>query len=179
MTTSSRDELPFDDVADFENADRGLLAVFGPGVVRAEDGRVIWDSEAYGFLDGECPGTAHPSLWRQAQLCARRGLYEVTEGVYQVRGLDISNMTLVEGDRGVIVIDPLLCAETAAAALALYREHRGARPVTGLIYTHSHADHFGGARGCCRTARRRASRSSRRRASWSTRSARTSTRATP
>ncbi|MER5385655.1 alkyl sulfatase dimerization domain-containing protein [Streptomyces sp. NPDC002688] len=147
MTLRARDELPFDDGTDFENADRGFLAAFGPAVVEAEDGRVVWDSEAYGFLDGECPGTAHPSLWRQAQLCARQGLYEVTEGVYQVRGLDLSNMTIVEGDRGVIVIDPLISAETAAAALALYRTHRGDRPVTGLIYTHSHGDHFGGSRG--------------------------------
>lgn len=135
MTSPGRDELPFDDVTDFENADRGFLVAFGPAVVEAEDGRAVWDSEAYGFLDGECPGTAHPSLWRQARLCARQGLYEVTEGVYQVRGLDLSNMTIVEGGRGVIVVDPLISAETAAAALALYRGHRGDRPVTGLICT--------------------------------------------
>lgn len=140
-------ELPFDDTTDFENADRGFLGTLSPGVVKAADGRVVWDNDAYGFLKDECPDTAHPSLWRQARLCARQGLYQVTERVYQVRGLDLSNMTLVEGERGVIVIDPLISAETAAAALALYREHRGDRPVTGLIYTHSHGDHFGGARG--------------------------------
>lgn len=93
------------------------------------------------------PGHGAPSLWRQGQLSARQGLYEVTDGIYQVRGLDISNMTLVEGERGVIVIDPLISVETAAAALALYKEHRGDRPVTGVIYTHSHGDHFGGVRG--------------------------------
>ncbi|QRP44888.1 alkyl/aryl-sulfatase [Amycolatopsis sp. FDAARGOS 1241] len=89
----------------------------------------------------------HPSLWRQAQLVALHGLYKVTEGIYQVRGLDLSNLTLVEGRDGVVVIDPLISAETAAAALRLYREHRGERPVTAVIYTHSHVDHFGGVRG--------------------------------
>lgn len=139
--------LPFDDTADFESADRGFLGALVPAVIRTDDGRVVWDNDAYGFLRGDCPESANPSLWRQAQLCARQGLYEVTEGIYQVRGLDLANMTLVEGDRGVVVIDPLISAECAAAALALYREHRGDRRVTGLIYTHSHADHFGGSRG--------------------------------
>ncbi|MEU3072985.1 alkyl/aryl-sulfatase [Streptomyces laurentii] len=137
----------FEDTTDFADADRGFMAALDPCVVRDADGRVVWDGDAYAFLDGDCPDTAHPSLWRQSQLCARHGLYEVTEGVYQVRGLDVSNMTLVEGDRGVVVIDPLVSVETAAAALALYRAHRGERPVTGLVYTHSHGDHFGGARG--------------------------------
>ncbi|MFD8688097.1 alkyl/aryl-sulfatase [Streptomyces sp. NPDC059651] len=140
-------ELPFHDTTDFENADRGFVAALEPAVVKGGDGRVVWDNDAYAFLDGGCPDTAHPSLWRQAQLCSRQGLYEVAEGIYQVRGLDLSNMTLVEGDTGVIVIDPLLSAETAAAALALYRRERGDRRVTGMIYTHSHADHFGGSRG--------------------------------
>jgi alkyl sulfatase BDS1-like metallo-beta-lactamase superfamily hydrolase len=135
------------DPADFEDAGRGFIAALAPGVVRGTNGQVVWDSEAYAFLDGECPDTAHPSLWRQGQLCARRGLFQVTERVYQVRGLDLSNMTLVEGDRGVIVIDPLISVETATAALELYRSHRGDRPVTSVIYTHSHGDHFGGGRG--------------------------------
>ncbi|USQ82821.1 MBL fold metallo-hydrolase [Streptomyces phaeoluteigriseus] len=139
--------LPFEDTTDIENADRGFVGALAPAVVKATDGRTVYDNDAYAFLEGDCPDTAHPSLWRQAQLCARQGLYEVTDGIYQVRGLDLSNMTLVEGERGVVVIDPLISAETAAAALALYREHRGDRPVTGLIYTHSHGDHFGGARG--------------------------------
>ncbi len=102
---------------------------------------MVWDSDAYGFLHGDCPDSANPSLWRQGQLCARQGLYQVTNGIYQVRGLDLSDMTLVEGDRGVIVIDPLISAETAAATLGLYRRHRGERPVTAVIYTHSHGDH--------------------------------------
>ncbi len=97
--------LPFDDTADFTNADRGFVTALDPAVITADDGRVIWDNDSYAFLDAPCPDTAHPSLWRQARLCARQGLYEVTEGIYQVRGLDLSNMTLVEGERGVVVID--------------------------------------------------------------------------
>ncbi|WP_438804308.1 alkyl/aryl-sulfatase [Nocardia noduli] len=139
--------LNFDDTTDFDNATRGLIAALEPAVIKASDGRVIWDGQAYDFLDGECPPTANPSLWRQGQLCNKQGLFEVAEGIYQVRNLDLSNMTVIEGDKGVIVIDPLISAETAAAALALYRENRGDRPVTGVIYTHSHADHFGGVRG--------------------------------
>ncbi len=140
-------DLPFADQTDFENAERGFVDALDPCVVNAADGRVVWDLEAYRYLDGDCPPTVHPSLWRQAQLCAKHGLFEVTSGIYQVRGLDLSNMTIVEGDTGVIVIDPLISAETAAAALALYRKNRGDRPVTGVIYTHSHVDHFGGVKG--------------------------------
>lgn len=136
-----------DDRTDFEDADRGFVGALEPAVVTAADGRVVWDNDQYAFLDGACPDTASPSLWRQGQLCAKQGLYEVTGGIYQVRGLDLSNMSLVEGDRGVIVIDPLISTEVAAAALALYRRHRGDRPVTGVIYTHSHGDHFGGVAG--------------------------------
>ena len=141
---------PFDDTTDFEDAGRGFVAAMVPCVVTADDGRVVWDNDAYAFLDDACPDTANPSLWRQSQLCAKQGLFEVTDGIYQVRGLDLSNMTLVEGDEGVIVIDPLISKETAAAALALYREHRGDRPVTAVIYTHAHGDHFGGVHGVYR-----------------------------
>ena len=141
------DDLPVEDRTDFENADRGLIGALDPCVVKDATGRVVWDNDAFAFLGGDCPQTANPSLWRQSQLCARHGLYEVTDGIYQVRGLDLSNMTIVEGDRGIIVIDPLISTETAAAALALYRRHRGDRTVTGVIYTHSHGDHFGGVRG--------------------------------
>jgi alkyl sulfatase BDS1-like metallo-beta-lactamase superfamily hydrolase len=137
----------FQDRTDVEDADRGFVAALTPGVIKDKDGRVVWDGDAYRFLDGDCPDTANPSLWRQSQLCARQGLFEVTEGIYQVRGLDLSNISFIEGDTGVIVIDPLISTECAAAALGLYRQHRGQRPVTAVIYTHSHGDHFGGVRG--------------------------------
>ena len=107
----------------------------------------MWDGDSYDFLEGDSPKTVHPSLWRQSKLNALQGLFEVVPGIYQVRGLDLSNITFVEGDTGVIVIDPLISAECAAAAIALYRQHRGERGVTAVIYTHSHLDHFGGVKG--------------------------------
>jgi alkyl sulfatase BDS1-like metallo-beta-lactamase superfamily hydrolase len=140
--------LPFHDTTDFENADRGFIAALSPCVIRAADGRVVWDNDVYSFLGGPAPTSVHPSLWRQSTLTAKQGLYEVVPGIYQVRGFDISNITFVEGDTGVIVIDPLVCTEVAAAALGLYRTHRGGdRPVVAVIYTHSHVDHFGGVLG--------------------------------
>lgn len=139
--------LPFGDTTDFDDADRGFLGRLDPCVVRAADGRVVWDNDAYDFLAGTAPTSVHPSLWRQSQLAAKQGLYEVVPGIYQVRGLDLSNISFIEGDTGIIVIDPLVCTETAAAALALYRQYRGDRPVIAVIYTHSHVDHFGGVLG--------------------------------
>ncbi|GAY14048.1 alkyl/aryl-sulfatase [Mycobacterium sp. shizuoka-1] len=139
--------LPFEDTADFADADRGFIAAMTPCVVKAADGRVVWDNDAYAFLAGDAPTSVHPSLWRQSTLAAKQGLYEVVEGIYQVRGLDLSNISFIEGDTGIIVIDPLVSTETAAAALALYRAHRGDRPVVAVIYTHSHVDHFGGVLG--------------------------------
>ncbi len=142
-----RARLPFDDVADFANADRGFIAKLDPCVVTDADGTVVWNNDSYDFLQGECPDSVNPSLWRQSQLVAKQGLYKVVDGIYQVRGLDLSNVTFIEGDEGVIVIDTLLTKETGAAALGLYREHRGERPVKAIIYTHSHADHYGGVKG--------------------------------
>ena len=140
--------LPLRDDADFDDADRGFIAALSPCVITAADGRVVWDNDAYSFLDGAAPTSVHPSLWRQSTLAAKQGLYEVVPGIYQVRGFDISNVTFVETDTGVIVIDPLVSTEVAAAALALYRTHRGGdRPVVAVIYTHSHVDHFGGVLG--------------------------------
>ncbi|MET7995116.1 alkyl sulfatase dimerization domain-containing protein [Amycolatopsis sp. NPDC005232] len=139
--------MDFGDRQDFEDAARGFVATLDPVTITGADGRAVFDLRPYAYLDGDCPDTVNPSLWRQAQLCRTNGLYEVTTGIYQVRGFDISNMTLVEGGRGVIVIDPLISEECAAAAIALYRAHRGDRPVTAVIYTHSHADHFGGVLG--------------------------------
>jgi alkyl sulfatase BDS1-like metallo-beta-lactamase superfamily hydrolase len=139
--------LPFDDTRDFDDADRGFIAALQPCVVKAADGRVVWDNDVYAFLSGDAPTSVHPSLWRQSTLAAKQGLYEVVEGIYQVRGLDLSNISFIEGDSGVIVIDPLISTEAAAAALALYRAHRGNRAVSAVIYTHSHVDHFGGVLG--------------------------------
>jgi alkyl sulfatase BDS1-like metallo-beta-lactamase superfamily hydrolase len=164
----------FEDRTDFENADRGLVDAGDPVVIKAADGRIVFDLTLYSYLDGECPDTVHPSLWRQAQLCAKHGLFEVTGGIYQVRGYDLSNMTLVEGETGVIVIDPLISAETAAAALALYRKHRGDKPVVGVIYSHSQATTSAAYAACSPMVPGRC-RSLPRRASWSTRSRRTCT----
>src|ERR1700761_344263 len=139
--------LPLDNTADFADADRGFIAALTPCVVKAADGRVVWDNDRYSFLTGDAPPSVDPSLWRQCQLTAKQGLYEVVPGIYQVRGLDLSNISFIEGDTGLIVIDPLVSTETAAAALQLYRSHRGGRPVVAVIYTHSHVDHFGGVLG--------------------------------
>ena len=147
VNTQLTGSLPFEDTADFDDADRGFLGALEPCVIKAADGRVVWDNDSYAFLSGQAPASVHPSLWRQSQLAAKQGLYEVVEGVYQVRGLDLSNISFIESDTGVIVIDPLISTETAAAALALYRQHRGDRAVRAVIYTHSHVDHFGGVLG--------------------------------
>lgn len=140
--------LPFDDTTDLDDARRGFVTALSPGQVHGPGGRVVWDADAWQpVLSGGRPASVHPGLWRQAQLVAMQGLYEVVPGTFQVRGLDLSNMTLVEGRDGVIVIDPLISSECAAAALGLYRSVRGDRPVTAVIYTHCHVDHFGGVRG--------------------------------
>jgi alkyl sulfatase BDS1-like metallo-beta-lactamase superfamily hydrolase len=140
--------LPFSDRADFDDAKRGLIATLADGAVAGPGGRPAFDTKPYAFLQkDEAPATVNPSLWRQAQLNALNGLFKVSERVYQVRGLDIANMTIIEGDTGLILIDPLLSNETAKAALDLYLANRPAKSVAAVIYTHSHADHFGGAKG--------------------------------
>lgn len=139
--------LPFSDTQDFQDATRGLLGKRIPNAITNAAGTVIWDNDTYDFLQGDAPDSVNPSLWRQSMLNAIQGLFEVVPGIYQVRGFDLSNVTFIEGETGVLVLDPLVTQETAAAALALYREHRGDRPVTGVLYTHPHVDHFGGVRG--------------------------------
>lgn len=143
------ENLPFDDVQDFEDVSRGFIAPLPDnGVIDNAAGDTVWDLSQYQFADGkEAPDTVNPSLWRQLQLLAKGGLFEVTPRIYQVRGADLSNITFIEGDTGVIVMDPCISVSTAAAGLALYREHRGNKPVLGVIHTHSHIDHFGGVRG--------------------------------
>ena len=153
------DALPFADGQDFEDARRGFVATLPEVEIKNADGRVVWTLRDYGFLDdAEAPATVNPSLWRQARLNMHHGLFQVTDGIYQVRGFDISNMTILEADRGIVVIDPLISTEVARVALDLYVHHRGARPVTAVIYSHSHTDHYGGVRGVVDEADVRAGR---------------------
>lgn len=145
---ATRAALPFSDTCDFDDASRGFLGTRENARITSEAGRAVWSLEPYGFLsDEEAPPTVDPSLWRQSRLNMNHGLFEVVPGVYQVRGLDIANMTLIEGDSGVIVVDTLTSIEGARAAMELYFEHRGRRPVIAVIFTHTHTDHWGGARG--------------------------------
>src|SRR6266704_275406 len=140
--------LPFSDATDFVDASRGFLGTPENAKITSPQGRVVWTLEPYGFLSTEeAPPTVDPSLWRQSRLNMNHGLFEVVPGVYQVRGLDIANMTLIEGERGVIVVDTLTSIEGARAAMELYFKHRGRRPVAAVIFTHTHTDHWGGARG--------------------------------
>src|SRR3954449_5567462 len=140
--------LPFSDTRDFDEAARGFLGTIENAKIASPQGRVVWSLEPYAFLQGEkAPATVDRSLWRQSRLNMNHGLFEVLPGVYQVRGLDIANMTLIEGDRGVVVVDTLTSIEGARAAMELYFQHRGKRPVTAVIFTHTHTDHWGGARG--------------------------------
>lgn len=140
-------QLPFSDRTDYESVNRGLIAPF-TDPIKTADGKVIWDMQSYAFLDkDQAPDTVNPSLWRLAQLSAHAGLFEVSPRLYQVRGLDLANMTIIEGDDGLIIIDPLTMAETAKAALDLYYRNRPHKPVVAVIYSHTHVDHFGGVRG--------------------------------
>lgn len=139
--------LPFSDRTDFESVSKGLIAPF-KGQIKDAAGKVIWNVNAYDFLaKDKAPESVNPSLWRLAQLNAHAGLFEVSPKLYQVRGLDLANMTIIEGDDGLIIIDPLTMAETARTALDLYYAHRPRKPVVAVIYSHTHVDHFGGVRG--------------------------------
>jgi alkyl sulfatase BDS1-like metallo-beta-lactamase superfamily hydrolase len=139
--------LPFSDRADFEDAQRGFMAALPADIVSADGQRTIWSMKPYAFEIGDAPVTVNPSLWRQAQLNNFHGLFQVTERLYQIRGLDDSNMTIVESDNGLIVIDTLSTAESARAAMELYYQNRAHKPVVAIIYTHTHTDHFGGVKG--------------------------------
>lgn len=141
-----------DDRTDIAFAERGFVATRADPLIKAADGRTVWDLAASDFLKGPAPATANPLLWRQQQLIARHGVYRVADRVWQVRGFDVSNVTFIRGTTGWLVIDPLTTTETAAAAYALVRETVADLPVAALIYTHSHADHFGGARGMVQQA---------------------------
>jgi alkyl sulfatase BDS1-like metallo-beta-lactamase superfamily hydrolase len=145
--SASAASMPWADDQDAEDATRGFLGRSAARQIHAADGRVVWDLDAYRFLEEACPPTAHPSLWRQGRLLIEDGLFEVVPGIYQIRGYDLSVMSVLETDSGVVVVDPLISVETAAAAWELYVAHRGERAVRAVIYTHSHADHFGGVEG--------------------------------
>ena len=140
-------ELPFNNKQDFENANKGFIATLPEVKVVGAKGNTVWDLGTYAFLKQDVPPTANPSLWRISQLNMTNGLFKVTDRIYQVRGFDLSNMTIVEGDTGLIIIDPLITTETAKAALDLYYQHRPQKPVVAVIYTHSHVDHYGGVKG--------------------------------
>ena len=137
------------DPIDLERVQRGFIAKRESGLINDAEGRFVYDSDSFEFLrDGrDCPDTVNPHLWRHATLNAHHGLFEVAEGVWQVRGYDISNITFIKGDQGWIVIDPLTSQATARASYELVTKHLGHRPITAVIYTHSHADHFGGVLG--------------------------------
>lgn len=139
--------LPWDDTSEATLAARGFLGTRADPLIRNAAGEVVMDLSAYDFLAGPAPATANPSLWRHGTLLRQHGLFEVTAGIWQVRGFDLSVMTLIRGRTGWIIVDPLTTAEVAAAALALADEKLGKRPVKAVIYTHSHADHFGGVKG--------------------------------
>ena len=139
--------LPFGDRADFEDAQRGFVAPLPGDIMSADGARTIWSMKPYAFETGAAPATVNPSLWRQAQLNNFHGLFKVVDRLYQVRGFDDSNMTIVESDNGLIVIDTLSAAESARAALELYYQNRPRKPVIAVIYTHTHTDHFGGVKG--------------------------------
>ena len=140
-------QLPLDDQQDFEDATRGLIASQKPLVVKNADGKVLWDMEKYAFVEGAAPDSVNPSLWRQAKLNNIHGLFEVTPGIYQLRGFDLANITLIQGKTGWILVDPLTTAPTARNALAFAREQLGDQKISAIIFTHSHIDHFGGIDG--------------------------------
>lgn len=141
--------LPFSDRQDFDDAQRGFIApLLDEGILRDANGKVYYRADDYKFdINAAAPETVNPSLWRQSQINGISGLFKVTDKMYQVRGQDISNITFVEGEKGIIVIDPLVTPPAAKAALDLYFQHRPQKPIVAVIYTHSHTDHYGGVKG--------------------------------
>ncbi len=150
FNTQVKQSLPFNDTQDFKDAQKGLIATQKVVTIKNAKGDVVWDLEQYKKYisqDKPAPDSVNPSLWRNAQLNMINGLFEVTDGIYQVRGYDLSNITFIKGDTGWIVFDPLISQETAKAALDFINKELGERPVVGVFYSHSHIDHFGGVRG--------------------------------
>lgn len=151
FTKKANDELynylPFDDQTDYINARRGFITTLDEGVIKDDKGVVVYNMKQYDFIKGEAPATTNPSLWRQSEINSIHGLFKVTDGIYQVRGYDLANITFIEGETGWVLVDVMISASTAKAALELINKELGERPVTGVIITHSHIDHFGGIRG--------------------------------
>lgn len=141
--------LPFSDRQDFDDAQRGFIApLLNDGELKTPDGKVYYRALDYQFdINAPAPDTINPSLWRQSQVNGISGLFKVTDRMYQVRSQDISNITFIEGDTGIIVIDPLVTPNSAKASLDLYYKHRLQKPIVAVIYTHSHTDHYGGVKG--------------------------------
>lgn len=139
--------LPWDDTSEAELSDRGFIATREDPVILRADGEKAFDLNAYDFADGTAAETMNPSLWRHLSLLRKHGLYEVTPGISQVRGFDLSVMSIIEGETGYIIVDPLTVTESAGAAFELVKQHLGDKPIHAVIYTHSHADHFGGVKG--------------------------------
>ena len=136
-----------DDRKDFEFAERGFIATRKDPLIKRPDGRTAFDLSSYAFLTGTAPESANPSLWRQAQILTKHGLFKVAERIYQVRGFDVSTVSFIDAGSGWIVVDPLTSVEVARAALELVSEHVGEKPVLAVIYSHSHVDHYGGVGG--------------------------------
>ncbi|WP_162291035.1 alkyl/aryl-sulfatase [Erythrobacter colymbi] len=139
--------LPPEGTRDAEDSTRGFLATRAEPVILNAAGKPVWNLDAYAFVTGPAPATVNPSLWRHMSHLKHHGLYQVTPNLWQVRGFDVSNMTVIRGATGWIVIDPLTSVEAAKAALDLVNQTLGARPVSAVLYSHSHGDHFGGVRG--------------------------------
>lgn len=145
--------LDENDKQDFKDAEKGFIATLKDPNIKNKEGRTVFDISSFNFTkDKPAPDTVNPSLWRVSQLNAKSGLFKVMDGIYQIRGFDLSNMTIIEGKEGLIIIDPLISEETAKAGLDLYYQEveqpeTGKRPVKAVVYTHSHVDHFGGVKG--------------------------------
>ena len=141
------EKLDFSDRREFANAERGWLDNAEGRIIDGEDNRSAWDLQSYGDLNRDAPDTVNPSLWRNTQLNAKAGLFEVCDGIYQVRGFDMANTTFIRTDHGWIVFDVLMCKENMKAAKELMEERFGPLDIKAVLYSHSHVDHFGGVEG--------------------------------